>query len=343
MGKKALLYTRLTFFRLCFQMDRSKEEPMIRKIASILLVLFLTSCWNISSEGKYPTAPTPTPGATPTQTVDETRIPSFDHILMIMFENRDFGQVIGNQDAPTFNQLAEQNVLLTQYYAVTHPSLPNYIALMGGDTFGITTDCKHCFINQTSLPDLIEASGRTWKTYQEDIPSPCFVGNSNLYFQKHNPFIYFDPIRNNADRCKKSIVPLNDLDRDLSANQLPNFAFIMPDICNSAHNCSLDVADKWLNQQIQKLMNSSALGKNYLIYVAFEESSTDHSSCCGLPAQAGGRVPAILISPQAKSGYQDETPLSHYSFLKTIAISWKLPELGFAGQSSTLAITAPWK
>ena len=287
--------------------------------------------------------PTLTPGAKTTSTEGEGRIPVFDHIIMIMFENWDYGQIIGNQSAPTFNQLAAQNVLLANYYAVAHPSLPNYIALMGGDTFGITSDCTDCFISQRSLPDLIEANGRTWKTYQEDIPNPCFVGNSGSYVQKHNPFIYFDSIRNNSDRCKSTIVSLDALDKDLSANQLPDFMFIMPNICNSAHSCAVSVADKWIGQLMQKLMKSNALGQSYLIYIAFEEGSSDNSSCCGLPEKAGGKVAAILISPQAKSGYVDDTPLSHYSLLKTIAISWNLPELGFAGQSSTLAITSPWK
>jgi acid phosphatase len=309
----------------------------------VALVLFITACSIIPSQGGKITAPIPTPGATPTLSQLEARIPVFDHIIMIMFENQDYQQVIGNNEMPTFNQLASQNVLLTNYYAVTHPSLPNYIALIGGDTFGIINNCTDCFIDHPSLPDLIEASNLTWRTYQEDLPSPCFVGNSGEYVQKHNPFIYFDPIRNNADRCKHDVVSLKELDQDLAANQLPNFAFIMPNLCDTAHRCSLNVADQWLKQIIQKLISSQALGQTYLIYISFEESKGDTSSCCGLSAKAGGRVAAILISPQAKSGYKDDTPLSHYSMLKTILISWKLSGLGFTEKSTTQAITAPWK
>jgi phospholipase C len=324
----------------------------------VALLLFLTACnaqsalTSVTVARTAPTrtpvtvvrtAPTLTPGPTPTETLLEDKIPAFEHIIMIMFENRDYRLVIGNKTMPVFNQLAAQNVLLTNYYAVAHPSLPNYIALMGGDTFGIIHDCTDCFINQPSLPDLIEASGRTWRDYQEDIPSPCFLGNSGKYVQKHNPFIYFDPIRKNAERCNENIVSTDELDKDLAANRLPNFAFIMPNICNSAHSCSTTVADQWLGQVMQKLQGSAALGKNYLIYIAFEEASSDDSSCCGLPAKAGGRVPAILVSPQAKSGYQEDTPLSHYSLLKTFLLAWKLPELGFTANSATLAITSPWK
>ena len=99
--------------------------------------------------------------------------------------------------------------LLTQHYAVAHPSLPNYLALIGGDTFGVTFDCTKCIYNAITLPDLIEASGRTWKAYQEDMPSPCFAGaESGNYAMKHNPFVYFEPIRLDAARCRRSVVPI---------------------------------------------------------------------------------------------------------------------------------------
>ncbi len=316
---------------------------MKKLTAFLALLLFLNACNFVSSRGVDASSQTPEPGATPTLSPLEAKIPVFDHIIMIMFENQNYQQVIGNKELPTFNQLAAQNVLLTHYYAVAHPSLPNYIALMGGNTFGITSNCTNCFINQPSLPDLIEASGRTWKTYQEDLPSHCFVGNSGEYVQKHDPFVYFDPIREDPGRCNHDVVSLKELDQDLAANQLPNFAFIMPNLCDSAHDCPVTVADQWLSQVIQKLRASQALGQTYLIYIAFEESRSDDSSCCGLPKKAGGRVLAILISPQAKNGFLDDTPLDHYSLLKTILISWTLPQLGFTAKSTTQAITGPWK
>ncbi|MGE5224488.1 MAG: alkaline phosphatase family protein, partial [Omnitrophica WOR_2 bacterium] len=86
-----------------------------------------------------------------------------------------------------------------------------------------------------------------------------------------------------------------------------------------------------------------ALDKNSLIFITFDESGNDSSSCCGLGETAGGHVAAVLISPLAKGGFQDSTPLSHYSLLKTILLSWKLPALGFTANSATEAITLPWK
>ena len=254
--------------------------------------------------------------------------------------------MVGNPQMAYFNLLANSYTLLTQHYATTHPSLPNYISLIGGDTFDITDNCADfddCQINSPSLPDLIEASGRTWKTYQDDMPEPCFEDETLRYLRKHNPFIFFNPIRLNDERCQRSIVPLTQMDVDIAANDLPNFIFITPDICYSSHDCTLDLADGFLKQQMDKLYPAlDATGEPYLIILTWDEGQGNHS-CCGLPELAGGRVATVLISPQVKENFQDETPYSHYSILKTISEAWSLPYLGHAADEETTLITAPWK
>ena len=291
----------------------------------------------------FPTAtiaPTPTPVPTP---VPPRLVPDFEHIAIIIFENKEYGSVIGHMNSPYFNVLAQSNTLLTEHYATTHPSLPNYLSLIGGDTFGITEDCEDCFVNAPSLPDLIEASGRTWKTYQEDMPEPCFLGSTTVYVQKHNPFIYFDPIRLESERCRRTIVPFTQLDADILAGSLPNFLFITPNLCYSAHSCSMEMADAWLATLLDRLVPAmDAGGKPYLIIITWDEGQND-LSCCGLPDGAGGRIPTILISPQARPGFQDSTPYSHYSLLKTISEAWTLPYLGHAADPLTSLIIRPWK
>jgi hypothetical protein len=260
-----------------------------------------------------------------------------------MFENKEFGTVIGNPSMPNYNKLAREYTLLTQYYAIRHPSLPNYIALIGGDTFGIDSNCGDCFIDATSLPDLIEASGRTWKTYQEDMPEPCYLGNTLIYAQKHNPFIYFNPIRLDAARCKGSIVPLTALQTDIEAASLPNFIFITPNLCNDAHDCPLGVADAWLTDLLSRLVPAlDAASQPYLLVMLFEEGQGNHS-CCGLGPEAGGRVPVVLYSPLVKNEFEDATPYTHYSLLKTISTAWGLPLLGHAADDDHVLIVQPWK
>jgi phospholipase C len=286
---------------------------------------------------------TASPSAAEQTAVPLPLVPNFSHIVIIVFENKEFGSVIGSGQMPYFNLLADSYTLLTSHFAVTHPSLPNYLALIGGDTFGIASDCEDCFLAVPSLPDLIEQSGRTWKTYQDDMPEPCFVGSTLRYVQKHNPFIYFDPIRLNAERCQRSVVPLTQLDGDLALNDLPNFMFITPDICYSSHDCDLPFADAWLKDQVEKLYPAlESKGEPFLIVVTWDEGTTD-LSCCGLPHPAGGRVATILLSPQVKQNFKDETSYSHYSILKTIAEAWGLPRLGRAADADTNLIAAPWK
>lgn len=327
---------------------------MYRFSVWILLLVLLAACATsapptriltpVPSEIPTLTVIPPTATFLPTFTATPPRpVPNFQYIAIIMFENKEFGSVIGNPQMPNFNRLAVEYTLLTQYYAIQHPSLPNYIALMGGDTFGIETNCNKCFINATSLPDLIEASGRTWKTYQEDMPEPCFLGSTQLYAQKHNPFVYFDPIRLDLGRCTRSVVPLTALQTDIAANVLPNFMFIKPNICNDSHDCSLQVSDAWLTNLLGYLMPAlDATGQAYFIAMLFEEGQGSQT-CCGLPEPGGGRVPVVLYSPQAKNGFEDSTPYTHYSLLKTISEAWGLQSLGRAAESNQALIIAPWK
>jgi hypothetical protein len=270
-------------------------------------------------------------------------VPVFEHIIIIWMENEDYDTISSSSHMPFLNDLAKQNVLLSDYYAVAHPSLPNYLALIGGSTFGVTKDCTDCFLNETSLPDLLDRAKISWRTYQEDMPSPCFIGNKDPYYQKHNPFVYFDPVRKDQQRCQAGVVPLSQMEQDLTSGKFPNFAFVMPNICNSAHNCDLQTADQWLKKIVDLFHDSKSLGDNTLIVIGFDEGEKSKlSGCCGMK-NGGGKVFTVLLSPLAKPAFTDDSPLNHYSLLKTILVSWSLPDLGFTSNPETKPITAPWK
>lgn len=293
---------------------------------------------------------TPTPTVPPTEipgitVVPQSLVPDFSHIVIIVFENNEYETVVDSPLMPYFNLLTSSFTLLNQHYATTHPGLPNYISMIGGDTFGITDECElaDCTVNAPSLPDLIEESGRTWKTYQDDMPQPCYFSDTLRYTRKHNPFIFFEPIRLNTERCSRTVVPLTQLDADIAANAIPNFIFITPDICYSTHECTMDLADGWLKDTVEKLHPVlDATGEPYLIIVTWDEGQSE-GSCCSLAEKAGGRVATLLISPQVKSNFLDVTPYSHYSILKTISAAWGLPYLGHAADAETNLIVNPWK
>jgi phosphatidylinositol-3-phosphatase len=341
---------------------------------TVLVLLTFTACSGLAQAAPslpptitLPTAtPTPLPGM-PTQTVPPViapyhpqpattatatpiagwKVPEFQHIVMIVFENKEYTTIIGNSQLPYYNQLAKDYTLLNQHYAIRHPSLPNYIALIGGDTFNIDTDTPHTYITAPSLPDFIEASGRTWKTYQESMPQACGLKDTLRYVQKHNPFVFFTSVRNNPERCADHVLPLTGLDGDMKQGALPNYVFIMPNLCNSAHdsydvsqNCGLGVMDNWLKTQMNKLLAYPSFLDNSLVIVTWDEGQGDHT-CCGLKT-GGGRIPTLLISNKTKKGFQDETPYTHYSILKTISEAWVLPALLHAADPETNLITAPW-
>jgi len=141
---------------------------MYRPLFLLPLILILTACalspvtatsipvppTETASPTPVPATVTPNPSITPSPTPARL-VPNFDYIVVIVFENREFEKIVGNPAMPVFNRLAQDYTLLTQHYAVTHPSLPNYLAMIGGDTFGIKRNCDDCFINAPSLPDSI--------------------------------------------------------------------------------------------------------------------------------------------------------------------------------------------
>lgn len=270
-------------------------------------------------------------------------VPDFDHIILILLENEYLPDTIGNPQLPNLNTLAQRYVLLTNYFAVSHPSLPNYLALVSGSTQDVNSDCMDCFVDQPNLADEIEASGRTWKSYQESMPSPCFLGNKGQYAQMLDPFLYFDSVRLDKTRCDQSIVPLDRLDADLAANTLPDFALIMPDKCDSGHDCAEEKADSWVSGVVSKLQAAPALGQKYLIAITFDEGTLQSGEDVSTSnSHFRGQVAAILISPQAKTGFVDSSSYTHYSLLKTILQAWKLPALGQTAKDTVPSILAPW-
>ncbi len=256
-------------------------------------------------------------------------VPAFDHVVVIVFENKEAASVLGNRAAPTFESYARRYANLTRYYGVTHPSLPNYLALVSGSTQGITTDCTDCVVDKQSLADTIEASGRTWKTYAEGLPAPGFLGASKgRYAKKHNPFAYFRDIADDPAR-RARLVPLTRLAPDLRAGALPSFSLVVPDLCHSMHDCSVSVGDAWLRSQVGKFLK---LPKTVVFFV-FDEGRTR--------TRGGGHTAALALGTTVRPGSRYTGLTSHYGILRTVEQAWGLPLLGHSAHVGP--ITGIWR
>jgi phosphatidylinositol-3-phosphatase len=239
-------------------------------------------------------------------------VPGLEHVVVLVFENKNEQLVIGSRAAPTFNAMARRYVRFTQYRGVSHPSLPNYIAMVSGGTQGITSNCTTCIVDAPNLADSLERAGQTWKTYAEALPRPGFTGASaGRYAKKHDPFVYFRGIASSSGR-RKLVVPFTQLRVDLGNNALPDFALIVPDMCNSMHDCPVRTGDRWLARVLPPLLRLP----NTLVFITFDEGF------------AGNHIPALALGTAVRPATRITTPTDHYSLLRTIEAAWGLPLLG---------------
>jgi hypothetical protein len=164
---------------------------------------------------------------------------AFEHVFVIMLENHSQSSVIDDANAPFITSLAHQYAMASNYYGVTHPSEPNYVAAISGSNWGVNDDQPTRTYNHLNIVDELEASHLSWAAYMETMPSPGFTGtqypaNAALYVNKHNPFVLFDDIRTNAARLA-NVKPYSDFAADMSSNRIPNFVWISPNQCHDMH------------------------------------------------------------------------------------------------------------
>ena len=260
-----------------------------------------------------------------------TPLPSFDHVIVVVLENKSQSSVLGSDSAPNFNRFAKHNAVLSSYGGVAHPSLPNYLALVSGSTHGITTDCTSCLVSGKNLADTLEQAHLTWKAYAEGLPRAGFTGGfAGRYAKKHVPFLYFRDIVSNRARLRR-VVPFRQFDRDLAARALPSFSLIVPNLCHDMHDCSIETGDTWLGGFLSPLLRNKELAHS-VVFVVTDEPTT---------AQATTAVPALALGPLVKRGSKFSARTSHYGLLRTIEDAWGLPRLGRSAQ--VRPITGIWR
>ena len=309
---------------------RLQALPKVNALSLILLILALLTPSRLGAQHS------------------RSRIKNFQHVFIIMMENTSYTSLIGNPNAPFINAAAANYGLATNYFGVTHPSQPNYIAATSGSTNGVIND-NDVTINVANIVDQLEANGKSWKAYMQSYslcttPLDHACGNQ-LYERKHNPFISYQDVQSNPARVA-NIVDFSQFATDLASGNVGDYTWISPDQCNDMHGRAATPSDACDFSQVQSLiatgdtfllntvnaiMNSRAWTGNSVIFIAWDESDfpfADTSGCCDANP-GGGHVVMIAISHSDHAPRTSNVAYNHYSMLATIEDGWKLGCLAF--------------
>lgn len=250
-------------------------------------------------------------------------------VVVVVLENHSYGQVAGS--SPFLNRLASECALATDYLAVSHPSLPNYLALTSGSTDGIGSDCTGC---RTSAPSIFGQLHGDWRSYLESMPSPGYRGAfAGQYAKKHNPASYYTRI---APEYGRDAVPLGTpttgrLARDLARSTLARFSLIVPNLCDDEHDCPIAEGDRWLRTWMPLILASPSYRSGRTVVLVTYDEGTG----------ADNRVYTVAVAPSIRPGTIVRTPLDHYALLRTAEQLLELPCLAHAcdaGTGSMLAV-----
>ncbi|HET7891532.1 MAG TPA: alkaline phosphatase family protein [Candidatus Sulfotelmatobacter sp.] len=240
--------------------------------------------------------------------------PAFSHVVLVVEENHSYSEVIGNSSMPYLNGLASKYGLATQYFANAHPSLPNYLVL----TTGLIETLNDSFsgtIGDDNVVRELSKAGKTWKAYEEALPSTGYLGDdSGTYLRHHDPFSYLSDVQNSSSQAA-NIVPFTQFATDLANNALPQYSFVVPNVNDDAHNGTLAQADAWLQANIAPLIANSSFQSSGLLIITFDEGNQSDVQ------YGGGQVATVIVSSAAKGGFQSKTLYQHQSVLRLVLAS----------------------
>ncbi|WML29315.1 alkaline phosphatase family protein [Neobacillus sp. OS1-32] len=283
---------------------------MIKKwgMSFLIVVVILTACAQNQEAKKQ------TPAEKNIAT--ERKLPKIDHIVVVVEENRSLKAIKGNSEAPYINSLMQQGANMTNFYAIEHPSQPNYLDLFSGSNQGVTDDKvpKKKFSTDNLASELL-AKNDTFVGYSEDLPSTGFEGESTRpggYARKHNPWVNFINVP------KKVNQPLTNFPKDFT--KLPTVSFVIPTLQHDMHDGSIKEADKWLRKHIDPYVQW-ANKHNSLLIVTWDEDDGSQNN----------KIATFFVGPMVKPGqYKDK--LNHFNLLRTLE---DLYGLEHAGKSKT--------
>ncbi len=250
-------------------------------------------------------------------------LPAPSHVVMVIEENKSFGQVYGSPDAPYINALAAIGAVFTDSHGLGHPSQPNYLQLFSGSDQGVTDNTVPPAgfpFSAPNLGSLLLAAGETFVGYSEDLPAVgSTVGNTgpNGYWRKHNPWVEFSNVPADSNR------PFGDFPDGLHYADLPTVSIVVPNQANDMHNGSVAAGDAWLQANLSPYVAWAQM-HNSLFILTFDED--DGST-------AGNDILTLLVGPMIRPGLYDQK-IDHHSLLRTLEDMYGL---GYAGNSANVA------
>jgi hypothetical protein len=280
-----------------------------------------------SSPSPSPTSSSPSPS--PTGTSSSPPPTGASPLVVIYMENKERSSVVGSSSAPYQNALLGKGIDFTHYYGVTHPSLPNYLALGNGATDGKQgTDSITAgeLAQSPTLWNQLQNAGISWGVYEEDMPSACYGGvTSALYALKHNPATPFASVFNDAATCAH-VQPYTKLD----PQHLPAVSFIAPNLCNDEHDCALSTGDAWLKANVAPMLSAGAT-----VVLTYDEGS----SSAGINGTSGGGNIYMAVVGPGINARVDTGQYNHYSLLAAIEKRFGLARLNGAASATPLPLS----
>jgi phosphatidylinositol-3-phosphatase len=287
---------------------------VIRSLTVAVCLLVGAACGPSAAHGLPTAKASPTAGSSPVAAASPSAAPAgSSSVFVIVMENRSYDQAMaGGYTA----QLAARYGVASNYHGVSHPSLPNYLAMTSGSTWGIADDGYHT-LPSTGLGAQLTAAGVSWRAYMEGMTANCFQ-SPYPYALKHDPFPYY------GGRCPAEVVPFSRFATDVQKADIPRFVWISPGLCNDGHDCSTAVADRWLSQVVPQIQATSAWQKGGTLIITWDEGE-----------DSANHVLTLVIRPnqqhQTSSRYYD-----HYSLLATIEDRFGVTRLGSAARATPL-------
>ena len=297
-------------------------------------------------------------------------VPNYRHVFLIVEENNGFSDVIGNAAAPNLNYYASHFGTATAYYGASPASSEsNYVSLLGGSTFGVTSDDAYWknAVNAPSLISELDHAGISWKAYLDGLPHPgfqdiCFPSKCNgapdsdpLYVSKHDAIQNFTTSHNAFDWGNQ--VPIQELSTDLSSGTVPRFSYIVPSECDDMHGdppYCLDSGnegdtqnqhliaggDQYLGNLVSEITNAPFWSRgNNAIAITYDNGDTSQGCCDAHPG--GGQIATVVITSHGPRGIQDPNPSNHYSMLSTFQALFGLPCLQFTCDTANVGNLLP--